>query len=185
MINLLSDERKDQIRAARVNVILTRYIAIIVMAVLFLIAVLYVSYTVLEKTKTSSDAIIQNNDVKANVYSGAKTQLDTLSSKLSQGKAVLDQDVSYAHLLTTLGQSMPEGTILDSLDLTDTSFNGAPVEMKAYAKTNEEAQALQTRLQSSGLFLSVALKGTDTANGADGYPISVTLSVVFNRAGIK
>lgn len=185
MINLLADERKDQIRAARVNVILSRYIAIIIMAVLFLVAVLYVSYTVLQKTKSSSDAIIQSNDLKANVYSGTKAQLDTLSSKLSQTKSILNQEVSYSHVLTTLGQLMPAGTILDSLELSDGTFNGTPVEIKAYAKTEADAQAIQSHFQSSPLFSAVTLKGTDPANGTDGYPISVTLSVIFNRAGAK
>lgn len=185
MINLLADERKDQLRAARVNVILSRYIAIIVMAVVFVLAVLYFSYTVLQNTKTNADSIVQSNDVKATVYSGAQSQLDSLSSKLTQAKSVLNQDVSYSHILTNLGQLMPAGTILDSLDLNASSFSGAPVEIKAYAKTSEEAAALPGHLQSSPMFSLVTLKSTDSANGTDGYPVSVTLSVVFNKAGIK
>jgi len=183
MINLLADERKDQIKAARVNLILSRYTVIIVMAIAFLMAILFVSYTVLQGTKKSADATVLTNDTKADVYSATRTQVETLSSKLSQTKTALDQEIRYSQVLTTLGQLMPAGTILDSLDLTTESFTGTPVEVKAYAKTNDEALAIRDHLQSSPLFTNVTIKGTDSANGTDGYPISVTLSVVFNKPG--
>jgi Tfp pilus assembly protein PilN len=185
MINLLSEERKEEIRAARLNLILTRYIVIILMAIAFLMGVLFVSYTLLQNTKQSADSIVQSNDVKADVYSQTKQQVDALSAKLSQTKSTLDQEISYSKVLTTIGQLMPTGTILDSLNLDSSSFNGTPVDLHAYAKTNDDAVALRARLQSSPLFVQVNLKGTDSSNGTDGYPISVNLTVVFNRAGVK
>lgn len=185
MINLLSDERKDGIRAARANVILSRYIAIILMATAFMYGVLYVSYTVLERTKSSNDAIIQSNDLKADVYSDTRSQIDTLASKLAETKSTLDQEVRYSHVLTTIGQLMPAGTFLDPLVLSDASFNGAPVELTVYAKTADAAPIVRDNFQASPLFSSVTLKGTDPANGSDGYPVNISLTVVFNRAGAK
>lgn len=185
MINLLADERKDQIRAARVNVILSRYIAIIVMAVAFLLAVLYVSYVVLENTKTKADSIVQSNDVNSDAYKDIKAKADALNTKLIDSKAVLNQQVSYSKFLTTLGQSMPAGTILDSLNLTEESFNGVPMEIKAYAKNSESAAALQAGLQASRLFTVVSIKSTDSANGTDGYPVSVVLTASINRARVQ
>jgi len=185
MINLLADDRKEQIQAARVNVILARYGVILLLALAFLAGTLFVSYQILQNTKASADAIVESNDIKADVYSETKTEVDTLSTKLNESRAILDQEVRYSHLLTTIGQLMPAGTVIDSLDLNEQSFNGMPIEIKMYAKNNETAVAIRDQLQSAPLFTQVNLKGTDAANGISGYPISVTLSVVLNKAGVR
>ena len=183
MINLLADDRKDQIRAARTNVIMVRYIVIITLAIVFLLGSLYVSYTILQNTKANADAIIQTNDTKADVYSDTKAQVDTLGVKLNDSRAILDHEVHYSKVLTRLGQAMPVDATLDSLTLSTENFNGTPFDLIVYVKTNDAAAGVRDSFQNSGLFSQVDLKGTDAANGIPGYPIAVTLSVSFNPAG--
>ncbi len=185
MINLLADSRKDDIRAGRVNVILSRYIGIILMALVFMMAVLGVSYTVLQNTLSTAETQIESNDVKADVYSGTKSQVDTLSAKLTDTKATLEQEISYAKVITTLGQLMPEGAIIGSLELNEASFSGAPMELKTYAKTNEGAVVIAEKLRGSPLITQVNLQSTDTAQGIEGYPIGVNLTITLNRAWAK
>lgn len=185
MINLLSTDRKSELRAARVNVFLLRYMTIIVMAIVFLIGVLYVSYTVLQQTESTANARIASNDVKAGVYSATKAEVEALRSQLGEAKNQLDNETSYATILTTLGSLMPEGTIIEALKLDSTILtNNTPVELIAYAKTEENAAAIQQQLQSSPIFTQVALQATDAAAGTPDYPVKVTLSVTFNGKGL-
>ncbi len=184
MINLLSGERKDEIKAARVNVLLSRYMAILALAFVFIAGALYVSYSLLTITMTSAESIIESNDVKADVYSETKTQVDELSAKLNDTKATLDQEIRYSQVLVKIGQVMPSGTVLGDLTLSTASFNGEPVEIKAYAKSTTEATLLQSQFQSNPLFSQVNLKGTETNQQVDGYPVTVSMSVVLNRSGI-
>lgn len=184
MINLLADERKDALKAARVNVFLVRYITILIFSFLFMGGALYVSYTVLESTMTSTESLIASNDVKAGAYSETSQQVEALSAKLNETKVMLNGEIRYSQALVQIGQLMPAGTILGDLTLTTQSFNGQPVEMKAYAKSTTEAGQLQTQFQGSPLFSKVTLNGTETKQEIDGYPVSITMSVVFNRAGI-
>jgi Tfp pilus assembly protein PilN len=183
MINLLSDQRKDDIRAARVNVILLRYTAIIVLAIIFIAGSLFVSYSLLALTHSSNQAIIASNDTKASVYSETKNQVDELSAKLADASTALNQEVRYSQALVKLGQITPAGTIIDKLTLTTASFNGTPIELTAYAKSTAEATTLQTQLQSSPLFSQVTLVSTES-QGINGYPVTVKLNVTFNKAGI-
>ena len=185
MINLLADERKNDIRAARVNVILSRYIAIILMALVFMMAVLFVSYTVLQNTMSTAQTRIDSNDVKADIYSNTKAQVDTLSSKLADTKSTLEQEISYSKVLTTLGQVMPEGTVIGSFELNEASFTGSQMELKTYAKTNEGAVVIAEKLRASPLITQVSLQSTDTAQGIEGYPIGVNLTITLNRAWAK
>lgn len=184
MINLLADTRKDFIKAARVNVFLIRYTAILLLAFAFLVAALYVSYTVLGVTMKSAESLIASNDVKASVYSETSEKVEELSAKLNDTRNILNREVRYSQVLVQVGQLMPKGTILGDLTLSTASFNGEPVEMKAYAKSTTEAGLLQSQFQGSPLFTRVVLSGTETKEEIDGYPVSITMSVVFNRAGM-
>lgn len=185
MINLLSTDRKDEFKAARVNIILTRYISIITLAFLFIGAALYVSYSVLAATIASADSIIETNDIKADIYSTTSREVNELSAKLNETKAILNQEVRYSEVLVNLGQLMPKGTVLGDLTLNADSFNGQPVEVKAYAKSTNEAALLQTNFQGAPLFISrVEIKNTDTNQEIDGYPITILMSIVLNRSGI-
>ena len=184
MINLLSNEQKDDIRAARANVIILRYMGIILLAIIFIVGIFYVSYNVLRTTMDSNTAIIASNDLKADVYSDTKQEVDALSAKLNDAKTILDQEVRYSQLLPKLGQLMPTGTVLGELKLTSASFTGSPVELVAYAKSTTEATSLQTLFQSSPLFSGVTIVSTEEAGGLEGYPVKISLSVVLNKAGI-
>lgn len=185
MINLLSEERKGEIRAARTNVILSRYIIILILATVFIIGVLSVSYTLLLQTKSSADARVESNTSRVSVYSDTQKEIDTLSSKLSDAKNILNQEIRYSSVLTSIGKLMPAGTLLDSLELNETRLSGTTaVDLTAYAKTNESAAVIQQRLQNSPLFTQVSLKGTDTENGIENYPVKINLTVVFNRSGL-
>ena len=184
MINLLSDQRKDDIRAARANVILVRYSALILLATLFVAGSLYVSYSLLQVTKSSNEAIIESNDTKADIYTDTKAEVDALSAKLTDASNILNQEVRYSQVLVKLGQITPAGTILDKLTLTSANFAGTPAEITAYAKSNTEATTLQTQFQSSPLFSNVTSQGTET-QGIDGYPVTVKMTVTFNKTGIQ
>lgn len=184
MINLLPDAQKDAIRAARANVILVRYISIIALAFAFISGALYFSYTVLTTTMANADNLIASNDIKADVYSDTRQQVSALSAKLSDTKRVLDQEVRYSEVLVELGQLMPRGTILGDFTLEATALSGQPTDIKAYAKSTAEASVLQNNFQNSPLFRSVNLKGTETSQNVDGYPVEVSMSVIFNRGGM-
>lgn len=185
MINLLSDEYKSELRAARSNLIIVRYIGIVLLAALFMCGALFISYSLLEATMNSAEQRIQANDVKADVYSQTQQQVTALSAQLDQSKTILDQEVRYSQLLVKLGQIMPTGTVIGKLSLTSASFNGQATPITAYAKTASEASSLQSQLQTSPLFNKVSLTSTENSGqGIPGYPVTVELSVVFNRAGI-
>ena len=182
MINLLATERKDEIRAARVNVILMRYKAIVLLAFVFTIAALFVSYTVLTSTKDSAERTIEANDIKAGVYSETKQQVDGLSAKLNETKFTLNQEIRYSEVLVSLGQLMPPGTILGEITLSTASFNGQPVEIKAYAKTTDDAGILKSAFENSPLFAQpVNIKSTESSQEVAGYPETISMSVIFNR----
>ncbi len=186
MINLLPNEKKTEIRAARTNVLLLRYSGILLLAILFILGSMYVSRTVLGFTKTSSEEVIASNDIKAGVYSSTKGQVDALSASLSETKTILDQEVLYSKVFVNIGQLMPPGTIFDKLALDANSFAGAAVSTKAYAKTSADVLALRQRFESSPIFSSVTFQTiSESGSGISGYPVSVDMTFTLNRTAAQ
>jgi len=186
MINLLPIDKKAEIRAARTNLILLRYIIILIVATAFVLASMYVTYTVLGFTKDSSEKTIASNDLQADVYSSTKTQVDALSASLAETKVTLDQEVRYSKALVNIAQLMPPSTIFGKLELTDSSFSGAPTSAKVYAKSSADAVVLRQNFEKSPMFSGVSFQTiVESGSGVDGYPVSVDMTFTLNRTAAQ
>lgn len=181
MINLMPDDAKKEIRSARLNVILSRYIFIIIVAFIFLVLLLAGSYVILTQTKNSAEQLISINSSKADIYSTTKAQVDSLSAGLSETKTILNQEVLYSNVLINIGQQMPPGTVLSSVALNASSFTGTPVSLKAYAKTTDDAVALRQKFQASPIFANVNFDSVSDSKGIDGYPVGVSMTLTLTR----
>ena len=182
MINLMPEDTKKEIRAARVNVLLNRYIILILSAGVFLAIVIGGSYYILNQTRANAELLIKTNDTKADVYSSTKAQVAELSSSLSETKGILDQEVSYSNVLTRIANLMPAGTIIDTIELDSSSFGSTPLNLKVYAKTTNEAIALRDKFQSSPYFTNVNFETiSDNNAGVTGYPVGATMTLTLNR----
>lgn len=184
MINLLATDRKAELSAARTNIIILRYIGILLLAFAFIFGVFYTSYSVLERTMVSSTQLIESNDVKAEVYSETQEQVNALSTQLNEARNILNNEVRFSQVLVQIGQAMPEGIIIGDVTLTNEAFTGKPIEIKAYAKSSNEASQLPSQLLSSPIFSSVTLQGTESSGGVSGYPVVVTVTAVLSKGGM-
>ncbi len=185
MINLLPYEAKYEIRAARTNVVLMRYIIILAVAVIFLGVVGFGVYRVLIDTKTTAENTIKDNLAKASSYTSYANEATALSASLSTAKVILDKEVRYSKVLTSIATLMPKGTVLDSLNLSNTSF-GTPTTLTVYAKTTASALAVKDSFQGSPLFSNVAFVSISSASQqSKDYPITASLSVTINRGASK
>lgn len=183
MINLMPDDIKRELRAARTNVLLVRYMIVISFAALFLLFVLAGSLYLLNQTKLSSQQFIDANDTKAEVFSSTKAQVEALSASLSEARGILDQEILYSNVLINFAQQMPSGAVIDKLTLDGSSFSGTPLTMTVYARTTNDALAVQDRFKSSSYFSDVTFQTvSDSSGGIDGYPVSATLTLTLNRS---
>ena len=186
MINLLPDESKKQIRAARSNVILFNYIVIIFLAVIFLFGVFAAVYIVLTNTKMSAENVIKDNRSRTTSYNTVQQQSEVLKQSLSSTKSILDKEVVYSKVLTGIAGAMPAGVVINNLTLTPTTL-GSPITLQAYAKTTDDALKLKDSFQKSPLFSSVSFQSLTpgVASVASGYPIGISLSLIINKSAAK
>lgn len=186
MINLLPDEAKKQIRAGRTNIVLMKYLLTVGIGMIFLLAILIGAYFILQGTKNNAEIILNDNTSRAGAYSSVQTQATSLRSSLSTVKTILNQEVVYTKIITSIAHSVPSGVVLETVALSPTTF-GQPITLQLHAKTTADAIALKQQFQSSPLFSGVTFQSLSSASStqADNYPISATLSLIINKGIAK
>jgi len=184
MINLMPDDSKKEIRAARTNVILSRYIIIVIFAIVFLGLVNGGAYYILDGVKKSAETAIASNSSNDTSYGSVQAEVDTLKQSLTGAQVILDQEVRYSKVLTTISSLVPSGVILDSISLSQAKFD-TPVTLQAYAKTTADANALQTAFAASPSFANVKIQSISSQSSVSGYPVSATLNLTILKAATK
>lgn len=191
MINLLPETHKSDIRAARANVLLVRYIAILGAALVVLGGIVTAAYVVLENRKISAQDLLDANTTRTAKYQPVRAEADSLRTSIASAKSILDQKVSYTKLIYKIADSTPNGVILDTLELDPTTFGNTTMIINATAKTVEAAQKLRDDFSSttnSGLFSDVKLltleSGADDGTGGE-YPVKVSVSVMINKGALQ
>lgn len=185
MINLLPDDAKKEIRAARTNVTLVKYMVMLGLGVVFLCLISVVVYFVIMDTKTHAEAVVAENATKSTAYGSVRAQADSLRTSLASAKTILDKEVVYTKVITGIAAVMPPGVVLDSLNLSPSTF-GTPITLQAFAKNTNAALALKSNFQQSPLFSNVTfISLANSVQGQADYPITVSLSLIINKSAAQ
>lgn len=188
MINLLPYEYKDEIRAARTNVILVRYIAILVLAAIVLGGLVFGAYLALNGTKASAELKAAENTARLSQFQQTKVRADSFRADLATAKTILDNNVSFSKLIYEIADTVPRGVVLDDLTLDPNTF-GSSVSVNASAKTFNDASKLRDAfIANNQVFSNVqiqTIRSSETNAAGDAYPVKIVMSVVINKGAIQ
>jgi len=188
MINLLPYEHKNEIRAARTNVILVRYIAILIVAAIVLGGLVVGAYVVMNGTKVIAEQKVSENQVRVAAYQSIKTEADAFRADLATAKTILDSSISFSTLIYQIAATIPPNVVIDDLPLDPSTF-GSNMTIKASAKSFDDVTKLQNALERNNqVFSDVQLQNIkkDSASGnSDNYPVKATLTVVVNKGALQ
>lgn len=185
MINLLPQDERRQLYAARTNTLLIRYNIALVASVVFLGLAVAVVYFYLTTAMAVSQQTITDNESKATGYAAVQSQAEIFRSNLSIAKQILDGEVAYTNVAIAIAALMPPGTVLDKLNLDSSTF-GTPTTLTAQAKNYDNAIALKDAFQKSPLFSDVNFQSiTANEGGLAGYPYTVNLNVTIKKEAAK
>jgi Tfp pilus assembly protein PilN len=182
MINLLPYDRKKQTNAARLNVILVRYLILIAVAIVLLTIIAGAIYVVLVRSKLTAESATSSNENKANGYSNVQNEANTFRANLQQAQIIFSQSVSYSNVMIAIAHVLPPGVVIDSLALSPATI-GVPITLQANAANNADALLLKKNFSSSPLFSNVSIQSLSSATAGDttAYPISITLNITINK----
>lgn len=185
MINLLPISLKKDIKAARANSVLVKYLTVLIFGAIFLAVISYGAFLILDSLKSSASNIIQDNTSKSAKYLELKSQVQQADNEISSASNIINQEVKYSKILTRLANIMPAGTVIDQVSLGNDIFL-TKSSITFYASSANAAATLRNNLEKStpnGLFQSVTLQslsGSDKST-VSGYNNTLTIDVIFNK----
>lgn len=178
MINLLPEDTKREIRAARANVVLLRYNILTLVAIGILVAICGLFFFILYNSQTSAVSTSSNNNAIVASYDDTKKQADEYRKNLSIASKILANGTNYTEVVFAITKLLPDGVILDGISVSSATF-GQQTSFTAQAKSYAKAMELKQKFQDSTVFSNVYFQNL-TDNAAGEYPIAVTLSAKLN-----
>ncbi len=192
MINLLPVEVKRDIKAARLNVVLRRYVLIVIVALVAMMLVCAGAYLILKSSQSSSQSTNTENIEKAKEYDDVKKRGDEYRQNLSVAKQIFDNSTNYTNLIFTIAGLVPKGVIMDSITLSSTSLanqNLFLAHADSFESANKMKASFEKKVDANGdnLFTDVRFENLtqETADSTSDYPVSFVLSVKFNMKALK
>jgi Tfp pilus assembly protein PilN len=184
MINLLPQEEKRQLQAARSNTLLIRYNILLLGVVAFMGIAIAVTYVFLNSAQQRAQQTIQENNAKATQYASIQSQAQLFRQHLATAKQILDNEVTYSKVVLDISKLIPSGVVLENLALDSQTF-GTETTLVAMAKNYSSALALKDSFGSSSLFSDVHFQSI-TAGGSDTtYPVTVNLNITIKKEVAK
>lgn len=191
MINLLNPEQVAELRSARLNFRLRRYIYLAVFAAIGVVAIYGLGYWIADKEH--SQARSQNEIAKSELknYEGVKSRIADYRANLVIADKILGTQIVYSDFLVNTAQAMPQDTILANLSL-DSKAQANPatkglMTIEARTKSYDDALRLKESLEASPLFSDVRLQQVSTPETpavqgvAKDYPFHATYSVKLEK----
>lgn len=182
MINLLPDDKKRDIKAARANVILLRYNFLTIAGFMTLMLICIAFYLVLRTHESSAVTKSEDNTAKAANYDSVRREADAYKANLSVANKVFQNSVNYTSVVFEITKLLPSGVTLDNITVNAEDF-GKQISFSARAKSYDKAMELKDKFQSSKIFSNVFFQNlTDSTGGqTNGYPVTVVISAKLNE----
>lgn len=178
MINLLPEDTRREIRAARANVVLLRYNILTLAVIGLLFAICAVFYFILYNSQANAVSTSTDNNAIVASYDDTRKQADEYRKNLAIASKILTNGTNYTEVVFAITKLLPDGVILDGISVSSATF-GQQTSFTAQAKSYAKAMEMKQKFQDSSVFSNVYFQNlTDNANGE--YPIALTLSAKLN-----
>jgi Tfp pilus assembly protein PilN len=151
MINLLPPERNLNMRIARNNTILRRYLELVLVSFVIIAAAVAGAYYFLYSQQQSVEKTVAINQAKVKELEPVQKQAEELSVTINTIAGLMSKNVKFSDMLTQIGGIMPEGSVLTGLQFSLENLS-SPLVVSAQVGSEERAAVLRNNLASSPLF---------------------------------
>ncbi|HUD11593.1 MAG TPA: PilN domain-containing protein [Candidatus Saccharimonadia bacterium] len=174
MINLLPPDLKEQIRYAKLNQLVLRYLRISIVVVIVL-GVIFVGafYMIGQQTAAVASGLAAKQQVIAQLNSTFVPEAQSASDRLTAIKYVQSTQTHFSAVISDLAKVLPQGVSIDSITLT--GDDALPVDVAMTAQTYNEALAVRNALATSPRIANADLESI-SSNTTDAYQVTVVIA---------
>lgn len=186
MINLLPEESKKELHAARQNNILLNYIILCALVLLAVIAIYALTFTVFKTTEKNSQLLSENNQSKVASMKKIEKEAKEYQNNLSIAKQIFSKNIYYSSVLMQIAKTTPQGVVIDNIPL---SPEMAATQSQISIKAKDYQSVIKFRDSfSAASFTDYAnidsINDTSAAGRPDQqpnpYPLSAIINIKFN-----
>jgi Tfp pilus assembly protein PilN len=184
MINLMPPDKKEVIWYARRNSILIKWglgIAVAGFGVLLVAAggLFYLEHeskSYQKSINTTKDRLKQQNE------EATLKRSEEMKGNLQLAVDVLSKEILFSKLLTQIGKAIPQGTVLEKLNLTSDLQGGLDISIGAVSYQSGVQAQVNLADSENGIFDKADL-GAVTCESDDttGYPCTATIRALFSK----
>lgn len=183
MINLMPPQHISEIRHARANSILRRWLGWAVFFIFLLILLLFGGWLYIAQQSSNLQKGIEVSRTQLEAQNLTKVQQDAaeITGDIKVINQVLSREIRFSDLIQSMGKVMPAGTVLDSLSLG--KVDGA-IDLAAGASDYKSAAQIAINLSDpkNGLFSKVDIVSISCGSSTDAYKCSVSLKALFDKS---
>jgi Tfp pilus assembly protein PilN len=175
MINLLSSSRKDEIRFAKLNRIVLRYLRLVILLIIVIGGILGATllYVGAMKAHVVADVAVKNQAIAA--ASPFMKQAKDASDRLIAIKTIQASQTRFSVLLVDIAKVLPQGVGIDTITLTGDDTK--PVRIAVTGNTYNSLLAFRDAVATSARISGVDLESI--SNDSSGYHAGVVIG--FNK----
>lgn len=185
MINLLSRNHITQLKAARLNIILRRYVALFIFVALLIAAAFGVGYYVLYTEEQRAKQLGAEYEAARVEYADDMKKSQEFTSNLTAAKSILGSEVLFSDVVFAISQSLPAGSVLQSLNLETSTFD-KPMTLQLVTTSYEEAVATKDAFENSPYFEKSQILSTRLiTDPKDQYDTELSLTVTLTASALS
>ena len=192
MITLLPYKTRENLKLAKRNSMLSKYIAVLLFVGVFLggyyVSMKYQINNIKEANESQIIYTAKKDQARVDKENAAKAEAASINNSLSTAKKSLSH-ASYFKLLTTLSNSLPSDSIVKNLDFSNTTMK-APIQLQVLLKSNDGVSDLKAGFaRNDKIFTKVSVdsvtSNNETSEMNSKYPTTATVNVTINMEALK
>lgn len=157
MINLLPPKRLLEIKIARSNLVLRRYVELTMLSLTFLAATIFVAHHFFTVQQNNIQRTVDLQQQKIAELEPVQKQAEELSATVNTISGLLSRNVKFSDMLTQIGGVMPAGSVLTGLQFSIEDAE-SPLVVSAQVDNEQKAAILRNNLANSKLFSRADIK---------------------------
>ena len=166
MINLLPPQKLANIRIARANTTLRRYIELLLLALFVIAASILAAYYLLRIQQANVQTVADTNKATIAQLEPVQKQAEQLSETINTIASISSRDVTFSNMLVNIGGLMPDGTVLTGLQVSVEDFS-SPLVITAEVDNEAKGAVLLNNIKSSDIFKDAEIQSITKIDTTD------------------
>lgn len=161
MINLLPPQKLANIRIARSNTVLRRYIELTLLSLAVIVTAFITANYYMNIQQDNVQRVIETNQKTIKELEPVQKEAVQLSNTVNTIASLLTRDVRFSSLLEQIGGIMPNGSVLTGIQYSTDDLK-APLVISAQVENEQIAAVLLNNINSSDIFASAEIQSINS-----------------------